>query len=88
MLKKINNHFTDSRDTRSLWQAIQTITDYKSPPQACDDDPSLPDTLNHFHSRFEMQNDTPAQKLSSLPNDALSDRQSVCSRYKEDPIQD
>ncbi len=62
-------HFTDSRDTRSLWQAIQTITDYKPPPQACDDDPSLPDTLNHFYSRFEMQNDTPAQKLTTPPND-------------------
>ncbi len=24
--QKINNHFTDSRNTRSLWQAIQTIT--------------------------------------------------------------
>ncbi len=24
--KKIYNHFTDSRDTQSLWQAIQTIT--------------------------------------------------------------
>ncbi len=69
MLKKINNHFTDSRDTRSLWQAIQTITDYKPPPQACDDDPSLPDTLNHFYSRFEMQSDTPAQKLPTPPND-------------------
>ncbi len=67
--QKINNHFTDSRDTRSLWQAIQTITDYKPPPQACDDDPSLPDTLNHFYSWFEMQNDTPAQKLPTPPND-------------------
>ncbi len=67
--QKINNNFTDSRDTRSLWQAIQTITDYKPPPQACDDDPSLPDTLNHFYSRFEMQNDTPAQKLPTPPND-------------------
>ncbi len=52
--KKINDHFTDSRDTQSLWQAIQTITDYKPPPQACDDDTSLPDALNHFYSRFEM----------------------------------
>ncbi len=67
--QKINNHFTDSRDTQSLWQAIQTITDYKPPPQACDDDPSLPDTLNHFYSRFEMQNDTPAQKLPTPPKD-------------------
>ncbi len=38
-------------------------------PQACDDDPSLPDTLNHFYSRFEMQNDTPAQKQPTPPND-------------------
>ncbi len=67
--QKINIHFTDSRDTRSLWQAIQTITDYKPLPQACDNDPSLPDTLNHFYSRFEMQNDTPAQKLPTPPND-------------------
>ncbi len=67
--QRINNHFTDSRDTRSLWQAIQTITDYKPPPQACDDDTSLPDTLNHFYSQFEMQNDTPAQKLPTPPND-------------------
>ncbi len=67
--QKINNPFRDSRDTQSLWQAIQTITDYKPPPQACSDDTFLPDALNHFYSRFEMQNDTPAQKLPTLPND-------------------
>ncbi|KAL0153661.1 hypothetical protein M9458_051026 [Cirrhinus mrigala] len=66
--QKINNHFTDSKDTRSLWQAIQTITDYKPLPQACDDDTSLPDALNEFYARFEMQNDTPAQKLPTPPN--------------------
>ncbi len=42
---------------------------YKPPPQACDDDTSLPDALNHFYSRFEMQNDTSAQKLPTPPND-------------------
>ncbi len=79
MQKQINNTFTNSKDTRTLWQAIQTITDYKPPPQACDDNTSLPDALNHFYSRFEIQNYTPAQKLlferlvmhhikSSLPN--------------------
>ncbi|KAI2643798.1 hypothetical protein H4Q32_029977 [Labeo rohita] len=66
--QKINNHFTDSKDTRSLWQAIQTITDYKPLPQACDDDTALPDALNKFYARFEMQNDTPAQKLPTPPN--------------------
>ncbi len=43
--QKINNHFTDSKDTQSLWQAIQTITYYKPLSQACDDT-SLPDALN------------------------------------------
>ncbi len=71
MLKKINNHFTNSRDTQSLWQAIQTITDYKPLSQACDDDTSLPDALNHFYSRFEMQNVTPAQKLSTPLSPAI-----------------
>ncbi|KAL0202652.1 hypothetical protein M9458_000670, partial [Cirrhinus mrigala] len=66
--QKINNHFSDSKDIRSLWQAIQTITDYKPLPQACDDDTSLPDALNKFYARFEMQNDTPAQKLPTPPN--------------------
>ncbi len=68
---KINNHFTDSKDTRSLWQAIQTITDYKALPQACDDDTSLPDALNEFYAQFEMQNDKPAQKLPTPPNDQV-----------------
>ncbi len=79
--KQINDHFTDSRKTRSLWQAIQTITDYK----ACDDDTSLPDALNHFYSWFEMQNDIPAQKLPTPPNDQAIRRflmSSVSSRRK------
>ncbi|KAL0153052.1 hypothetical protein M9458_051651 [Cirrhinus mrigala] len=69
--QKINNHFTDSKDTWSLWQAIQTITDYKLLPQACDDDTYLPDALNEFYARFEMQNDTPAQKLLTPPNNQV-----------------
>ncbi len=69
--KKINNNFSHRKDTRTLWQAIQTITDYKPTPQASDDDTSLPDALNHFYSRFEIQNDTPAQKLLTSPNDQV-----------------
>ncbi len=30
--RRIAHRFSDSRDTRSLWQGIQTITDYKTPP--------------------------------------------------------
>ncbi len=66
MLKK---SMITSQTAETLWQAIQTITDYKPPLQACDDDTSLPDALNHFYSRFEMQNDTPTQKLPTPPND-------------------
>ncbi len=72
--QKINNHFTDSRDTRSLWQAIQTITDYKPPPQACDDDPSLPDTLNHFYSRLKCRTTHLHKNCPHLP----TTRRSVC----------
>ncbi len=83
MLKK---SMITSQTAETLWQAIQTITDYKPPLQACDDDTSLPDALNHFYSRFEMQNDTPTQKLAhtSQRPGALS----VSSRRKEDPILD
>ncbi len=84
MLKKSTITSQTAETARSLWQAIQTITDYKPPPQACDEDTSLPDALNHFYSRFEMQNDTPAQKTAhtSQRPGALS----VSSRRKEDPI--
>ncbi|KAL0161701.1 hypothetical protein M9458_045426, partial [Cirrhinus mrigala] len=51
-----------------LWQAIQTITDYKPLPQACDYDISLPDALKEFYAQSEMQNDTPEQKLPTPPN--------------------
>ncbi|XP_049340016.1 uncharacterized protein LOC125804732 [Astyanax mexicanus] len=30
--KKIHAHFQDTTDTRRMWQGIQTITNYKSPP--------------------------------------------------------
>src|SRR4029434_6732742 len=44
--KKITSHFKDSRDTRSLWQGIQSITDYQHARQTCDDHIS---TLNDLH---------------------------------------
>ncbi len=58
--QKINNHFTDSRDTQSLWQAIQTITVYKPPPQACDDGGSH---LDHQH-HVTLQEGTTGPTLS------------------------
>ena len=46
--KKISLQINDSRDTQSLWHVIQTIMDYKPPPQACDSKMSLLNQLNSF----------------------------------------
>ncbi len=71
--QKINNHFTDSRDTRSLWQAIQTITDYKPPAPI--------HSTTFIHGVWNAEWHTCTKKLPTPPNDqALS----VCSRRKED----
>ncbi len=67
MLKNQQSLHGHQRHTEPV--ASHTDHHYKPLPQACDDDPSLPDTLNHFYSWFEMQNDTPAQKLPTPPND-------------------
>ncbi|KAM3843222.1 nuclear pore complex protein Nup107 [Diretmus argenteus] len=57
---KLNSHFTDTKDSRRLWQGFRTITDYKpSPPQACQNHPTLPDRLNDFYARFEVSNNKP-----------------------------
>ncbi len=51
--RRIAHRFSDSRDTRSLWQGIQIITDYKPPPQTCDSTIPLLNELNAFFARFE-----------------------------------
>ncbi|KAI5620655.1 gastrula zinc finger protein XlCGF28.1-like [Silurus asotus] len=60
--KKIHNHFQDSGDTRRMWQGIKAITNYKTTSPACDRDTSLPDALNDFYARFEVQNNVVARK--------------------------
>ncbi|KAL0195129.1 hypothetical protein M9458_008701, partial [Cirrhinus mrigala] len=67
----ISHRFKDSRDTRSLWRGIQTITDYKPPSQTCDSTISLLNELNTFFARFEVQNTTTAQKTPPPPGDQV-----------------
>ncbi len=69
--RRIAHRFSDSRDTRSLWQGIQTITDYKPPPQTCDSTIPLLNELNAFFARFEAQNSTTAQKTPPPPGDQV-----------------
>ncbi len=53
--------FSDSRDTRSLWQGIQTITDYKPPPQTCEGTISLLNELNSTSSWRTGEDAVPGQ---------------------------
>ncbi len=69
--RRIAHHFSDSRDTRSLWQGIQTITNYKPPPQTCDSTISLLNELNAFFARVEAQNSTTAQKTPPPPGNQV-----------------
>uniref|UniRef100_A0A8C5DT67 Reverse transcriptase domain-containing protein n=1 Tax=Gouania willdenowi TaxID=441366 RepID=A0A8C5DT67_GOUWI len=69
--RRIADRFTDSRDTRNLWRGVQTITDYKPPPQTCDSSTSLLNNLNNFFARFEADNSTPAQKTPPSPGDQV-----------------
>ncbi len=55
----------------NLWQGIQTITDYKPPPQTCDSTIPLLNELNAFFARFEAQNSTTAQKTPPPPGDQV-----------------
>ncbi len=65
--RRIAHRFSDSRDTWSLWQGIQTITDYKPPPQTCDSTIPLLNELNAFFARFEAQTAPLHRRLHLLP---------------------
>ncbi|KAI5102820.1 gastrula zinc finger protein XlCGF28.1-like [Silurus meridionalis] len=69
--KKIHYHFQDSGDTQRMWQGIQVITNYKTTSPACDRDASLPDALNDFYARFEVQNNVVARKTIPPPTDQV-----------------
>ncbi|KAI5607669.1 hypothetical protein C0J50_6989, partial [Silurus asotus] len=69
--KRIHGHFQDSGDTRRMWQGIQAITNYKTTSPACDRDASLPDALNDFYARFEVQNNVVARKTIPPPSDQV-----------------
>ncbi|KAM4612748.1 LOW QUALITY PROTEIN: contactin-4 [Polymixia lowei] len=69
--RRIAHRFSDSKDTRSLWRGIQSITDYRPPQQTPDCTTSLLNELNDFFGRFEANNSTPAQKTTPPPSDQV-----------------
>ena len=49
-----------SGSSRTVWQGLQTITNFKKKaPPADVDNKDLPDQLNEFYARFDRQNTTP-----------------------------
>ncbi|KAK3506644.1 hypothetical protein QTP70_011569 [Hemibagrus guttatus] len=69
--QRIHGHFQSSGDTPHMWQGIQSITNYRPAPPACDSDASLPDALNSFYARFEAQNDMTARETILAPEDQM-----------------
>ncbi|KAK3548823.1 hypothetical protein QTP70_020713 [Hemibagrus guttatus] len=69
--QRIHGHFQSSGDTRCMWQGIQSITNYRPAPPACDSDASLPDVLNSFYAQFEAQNDVMARKTIPPPENQV-----------------
>ena len=64
---KLENQFA-SNNTRSVWQGLRQITQYKpSASVIYNADPSFPDQLNDFYSRFDKLNTSPEQR--PLPTD-------------------
>ena len=59
-----------SSNTHTVWQGLQTITQYKAKSATTSSDPTLPDRLNEFYARFDRQ-------YSATPS-LLADSSSHC----------
>ena len=55
--QRVEDHF-NTADTRSMWQGVRDITDYKSSPICPHSDNTLANELNTFFARFETGNTT------------------------------
>ncbi|KAL0194991.1 hypothetical protein M9458_008563, partial [Cirrhinus mrigala] len=68
--KTVTAYIKKCTDDVTVTKTITTRANQKPwmTAEACDDDKTLPDALNEFYARFDMQNDTPAQKLPTPPN--------------------
>ena len=59
-------------DARRRCQGLQTITDYKGKQsRELPSDTSLPDELNYFYARFEVNNTKTCMRAPAVPEDCL-----------------
>ncbi|KAK3518582.1 hypothetical protein QTP70_004083 [Hemibagrus guttatus] len=61
-----------------MWQGIQSITNNRPAPPACDSDASLPNALNNFYARFEAQNDVTYSENQVLCLTMADVRKTLC----------
>ena len=78
--RSLEDQFANN-NTKSVWQGLRQITQYKQSVAAINNsDPSFPDQLNEFYSRFDKLNTSPEQRL--LPSDS-----SLCPPFVIDQAQ-
>lgn len=63
----IEGHF-ENNNPWSMWRGIKNVTDYKSSTPQISHDRGLPDTLNQFFARFDMQSSSERAQLT-LPKE-------------------
>ena len=56
--KKVQKQFEEGK-SYEVWQGLAKMTDYKKKSSFSDPDPSLPNQLNEFYSRFDLKNTNP-----------------------------
>lgn len=70
-----------NNDSRSVWQGLKMITDYKRPPLTMAADSTLVNELNAFYARFEVSDDERTHSNAHVFNsasDAIDVHTGVC----------
>lgn len=68
--QQIEEHFS-TNNSRSIWNGIKALTDYKTTNLLPDDDATLPDALNQFFARFDTQREEAAPLLTPADNESM-----------------
>lgn len=67
--KKLEGYYLNN-NTRSMWQGIQSVTNYRKTTTTTDpQNTTLPDSLNVFYARFDRQNTNTPSKAPCDPTD-------------------
>ncbi|KAK1888034.1 Carboxylesterase 5A, partial [Dissostichus eleginoides] len=76
--QRIEDHFANNNNPRSMWNGIKALTDYKSTNLLPSNDAELPDVLNQFFARF----DTPGGESAPLIHPPAEETTLVLQRHQ------